>query len=96
MSHHVRNQLDEIKRAEIERLRHLASMKNNIENGIVNENHSRGASHGGNSVDDSDVAHLDHQNPHTFEIEDLKKLIAKTSQVSTTKIFVIKIKRVIS
>ncbi|XP_044731473.1 nucleobindin-2 isoform X2 [Chrysoperla carnea] len=80
VSHHVRNQLDEIKRAEIERLRHLASLKNNIENGIVNENHSRGASHGGNSIDDSDVEHLDHQNPHTFEIEDLKKLIAKTSQ----------------
>lgn len=28
----------------------------------------------------SDPKHVDHDNPHTFEIEDLKKLIQKTSE----------------
>lgn len=28
----------------------------------------------------SDNRHVDHENPHTFEIEDLKKLIHKTSE----------------
>lgn len=28
----------------------------------------------------SDHRHVDHENPHTFEIDDLKKLIQKTSE----------------
>lgn len=28
----------------------------------------------------ADHRHVDHENPHTFEIEDLKKLIHKTSE----------------
>lgn len=28
----------------------------------------------------SEPKHVDHENPHTFEIEDLKKLIHKTSE----------------
>lgn len=67
VSHQVRNRLDEIKRAEVERLRHLASKKQELENGF-DSNHLK--------IDQ----HLDHGNPHTFEIEDLKKLIEKTSQ----------------
>ena len=27
-----------------------------------------------------DSQHLDHKNPHTFEVEDLKKLIQKTTE----------------
>lgn len=70
--------MDEIKRAELERLRHLANKKYEIENGL-NFSHEKvgfGA---------PDKEHLDHENPHTFEIEDLKKLIAKSTKVS--KIF---------
>ncbi|KAI4469754.1 nucleobindin [Holotrichia oblita] len=33
-----------------------------------------------NSIEDPTHHHLDHANPHTFEIEDLKKLIAKTTE----------------
>lgn len=65
--HNVRTQLDEIKRREMERLKHLATLQyeltNNLNSDKEKEHH----------------AHLDHKNPHTFEIEDLKKLIKKTS-----------------
>lgn len=50
--------MDEIKREELERLRHLATKQNELTNGI-------------------DTEHLDLKNTHTFEIQDLKKLIAK-------------------
>lgn len=68
VSHHVRNRLDEIKRVELERLRHLVEQKRKLEDT--------------NAIDTEDPTHnhLDHSNPHTFEIEDLKKLIAKTAQ----------------
>ncbi|CAB3225972.1 unnamed protein product [Arctia plantaginis] len=67
VNHNVRTKLDEIKRRELERLRHLATkqfeLTNNLEPmGKVPTNE-----------------HLDHVNPHTFEIEDLKKLIKKTT-----------------
>lgn len=66
VSHHVRTRLDEIKRIELERLKELAEQKRKLEDP--------------NSIDDDPVHHhLDHNNPHTFEIEDLKKLIAKTT-----------------
>lgn len=66
VSHHVRTRLDEIKRVELERLKDLVQKKRQLEdpNSIV---------------DDPIHHHVDHSNPHTFEIEDLKKLIAKTT-----------------
>lgn len=64
VSHNVRSKLDEIKRQELERLRHLAIKQYELSNGI--------------DVDHMKIPeHLDHINPHTFEIDDLKKLIAK-------------------
>lgn len=66
VSHHVRTRLDEIKRTELERLRMLMMKKQELM-----EN---------NNVDDPMHHHLDHENPHTFEIEDLKKLIVKTTE----------------
>ncbi|KAJ8965567.1 hypothetical protein NQ314_004026 [Rhamnusium bicolor] len=67
VSHHVRTRLDEIKRVELDRLRELTEKKIKLENP--------------NSIDQDPVHHhLDHSNPHTFEIEDLKKLIAKTTE----------------
>uniref|UniRef100_A0ABD2WS93 EF-hand domain-containing protein n=1 Tax=Trichogramma kaykai TaxID=54128 RepID=A0ABD2WS93_9HYME len=67
VNHHVRNKLDELKRTELERLRHLATQEYELQNGI-NRDHLK------------IPEHLDHQNPHTFEIDDLKKLIAKTTK----------------
>ncbi|XP_018322943.1 nucleobindin-2 [Agrilus planipennis] len=68
VSHHVRTKLDEIKRTEMERLRNLVEKKNGLAEGnyIEDPNHGR-------------LDHLDHSS-HTFEIEDLKKLIAKTTE----------------
>lgn len=66
VSHHVRTRLDEIKRVELERLKELVQKKRQLEDP--------------NSIIDDPVHHhIDHDNPHTFEIEDLKKLIAKTT-----------------
>lgn len=65
VSHHVRTRLDEIKRTELARLRDLVEKKKEILE---------------NNVDHPSHHHVDHKNPHTFEIEDLKKLIAKTTQ----------------
>lgn len=64
VSHHIRTKLDEIKRAELQRLRELVAKKNEL---LENS-------------DDPTHHHLDHLNPHTFEIEDLKRLISKTTQ----------------
>lgn len=64
MDHKVRSQLDELKREELERLRHLATKEHNLMNNL-NLEHLKIAEH------------LDHSNKHTFEIDDLKKLIAK-------------------
>lgn len=66
VSHHVRTRLDEIKRVELQRLKELVEKKRQLEDP--------------NSILDDPVHHhIDHDNPHTFEIEDLKKLIAKTT-----------------
>lgn len=73
VSHKVRSRLDELKRYELERLRHLATKQYEIENGLNTSQGKVGALH-------ADKQHLDHVNPHTFEIEDLKKLIAKSTQ----------------
>lgn len=64
VDHKVRTKLDELKREELERLRHLATKEHNLMNGL-DMNHLKIAEH------------LDHSNKHTFEIDDLKKLIAK-------------------
>lgn len=64
MDHKVRTKLDELKREELERLRHLATKEHNLRNGL-------------DMVHLKIAEHLDHSNTHTFEIDDLKKLIAK-------------------
>ncbi|XP_012526825.1 nucleobindin-2 isoform X3 [Monomorium pharaonis] len=67
VDHKIRTRLDELKREELERLRHLATKEHNLVNGL--------------DVDHLKIAeYLDHSNTHTFEIEDLKKLIAKTTK----------------
>ncbi|XP_050312454.1 nucleobindin-1 [Anthonomus grandis grandis] len=66
VSHFVRTKLDEIKRLELQRLKELTEKKRQLENGI-------------DDAEDPVHHHLDQSNPHTFEIEDLKKLIAKTT-----------------
>lgn len=68
VDHKVRTKLDELKREELERLRHLATMEYNLVNGLDME-HLKIAEH------------LDHANTNTFEIDDLKKLIAKVGQL---------------
>lgn len=70
VNHNVRNKLDELKRQELERLRHLATKQFELQNELDTD-------HAKVSIQ---VEHLDHNNPHTFEIEDLKKLIIKTSE----------------
>ena len=67
MNHHVRTKLDEIKRRELERLRSLAKKEFELENEIDRDHLKINQ-------------HLDHANEHTFEIEDLKKLIKKTAE----------------
>ncbi|OAD59609.1 Nucleobindin-2 [Eufriesea mexicana] len=67
VSHNIRSKLDEIKRIELERLRHLATEENELRNGL--------------DIKHLKVPeHLDHTNTRSFEIQDLKKLIAKTSR----------------
>uniref|UniRef100_A0A8C5HUM8 Nucleobindin-2-like n=1 Tax=Gouania willdenowi TaxID=441366 RepID=A0A8C5HUM8_GOUWI len=67
VSHHVRTKLDEIKRQEVNRLRTLIKAKHDLE--------------GGNDIAVDHQAllkqfeYLNHMNPHTFEVEDLDRLI---------------------
>ncbi|XP_060809483.1 nucleobindin-2 isoform X2 [Amyelois transitella] len=68
VNHNVRTKLDEIKRRELERLRHLATKQYELTNNLD--------AHMGKVPSNE---HLDHANPHTFEIEDLKRLIKKTT-----------------
>ncbi|XP_004535529.1 nucleobindin-2 [Ceratitis capitata] len=67
VNHHVRSKLDEIKRREVERLRKLVNQEYELENEIDRDHLKI-------------PQHIDHHNEHTFEIEDLKKLIKKTSE----------------
>lgn len=67
VNHNVRSRLDELKRIELQRLRELATKQFELTNEI-DRDHMKIAEH------------VDHENQHTFEIEDLKKLILKTSQ----------------
>lgn len=70
VNHGVRSRLDEIKRRELERLRHLATRQYELDNHLDVDADRPG----------TDSEHLDHRNPHTFEIEDLKRLIQKTTK----------------
>uniref|UniRef100_A0A1Q3FJZ9 Protein with signal anchor n=2 Tax=Culex tarsalis TaxID=7177 RepID=A0A1Q3FJZ9_CULTA len=67
VNHNVRSRLDELKRIELQRLRELATRQFELTNEI-DRDHMKISEH------------VDHDNQHTFEIEDLKKLILKTSQ----------------
>lgn len=72
VSHHVRTKLDEIKRIELERLKDLVEKKKKLTEKIESAK--------GKVMDDVDHNHVDSSNVYTFEIEDLKKLIAKVQQ----------------
>lgn len=61
-SHHIRTRLDELKRKEIESQRQLLRKQEDLRRGIHREYW--------NPLNDRD-------NPHTFEVDDLKKLLAK-------------------
>ncbi|XP_035721862.1 nucleobindin-2-like [Vespa mandarinia] len=67
VNYKIRTRLDELKREELERLRHLAIKENQLNNGL-DLKHLKIAEH------------LDHSNTRSFEINDLKKLIAKTTE----------------
>lgn len=69
VNRNIRTKLDEIKRTEVERLRHLVTKHFELTNNL-DAAHAKIA---------SQAEHLDHSNPHTFEIDDLKKLIFKTT-----------------
>ncbi|XP_046641924.1 nucleobindin-2-like isoform X2 [Daphnia pulicaria] len=69
VNHHVRNKLDELKRQEMERLRHLAMEEYERSRGL-------GIPHDGRL---KIPGHLDHKSP-SFESEDLRKLIVQTSK----------------
>ena len=64
VNHNVRSKLDELKRQELERLRHLAMQQYEHENGIDRKHMKI-------------PMHVDPKNPHTFEAEDLRKLIVQ-------------------
>ncbi|KAF6201640.1 hypothetical protein GE061_004033, partial [Apolygus lucorum] len=62
VNHHVRTKLDELKRTELTRLRDLMKMQEERKKAEEDPDH-----HG----------HLDHSNPHTFEVQDLQMLMNK-------------------
>uniref|UniRef100_A0AAX7TR55 EF-hand domain-containing protein n=1 Tax=Astatotilapia calliptera TaxID=8154 RepID=A0AAX7TR55_ASTCA len=72
VSHHVRTKLDELKRQEVNRLRTLIKAKQDLE--------------GGNDIAVDHQAllkqfeYLNHMNPHTFEVEDLDRLIRSATK----------------
>ncbi|KAJ7998181.1 hypothetical protein DPEC_G00219930 [Dallia pectoralis] len=65
VGHNVRTKLDELKRQEVNRLRMLIKTKQDVE--------------GGNDINHmallQQFEYMNHMNPHTFEVEDLDKLI---------------------
>ncbi|CAL8119902.1 unnamed protein product [Orchesella dallaii] len=67
VNHNVRTKLDELKRQELERLRQIAMRQYEHDNGIDRKHMKI-------------PAHLDPNNPHTFEAEDLRKLIVQTTR----------------
>lgn len=69
VNHQVRSKLDELKRQEMERLRHLAVQEYERARGL-------GIPHDGRL---KIPGHIDHKSP-SFETEDLRKLIVQTSK----------------
>lgn len=67
VAHHVREKLDEIKRKEVNRLRVLAKERMKQMQGIQ-------------KIDESVLHHVDVQNPHSFEMKDLERLIQKATK----------------
>jgi len=72
VKHDVRSKLDELKRAELERLRHYIRKQAELKQGLDPD-------HIKNIADQT--GHIDGSNPHSFEIADLEKLIAKVSRL---------------
>ncbi|XP_067090850.1 nucleobindin-2b isoform X2 [Osmerus mordax] len=67
VSHHVRTKLDELKRQEVNRLRMLIKAKQDAEGkNDINIDHQSLL---------KQFEYLNHMNPHTFEVEDLDRLI---------------------
>lgn len=67
VNHHVRTKLDELKRQELERLRQIKKQMLFEQENSLDPKHMKIAEH------------IDHANPHSFEIADLQKLIAKVT-----------------
>ncbi|KAF3855192.1 hypothetical protein F7725_023247 [Dissostichus mawsoni] len=72
VQHNFRTKLDELKREEMNRLRMLIKVKHDIQGGS------------GRTVDHQSLLkqfeHLSHQNPNTFEVEDLDQLIQSATK----------------
>uniref|UniRef100_A0A8D8S0G7 Nucleobindin-2 n=1 Tax=Cacopsylla melanoneura TaxID=428564 RepID=A0A8D8S0G7_9HEMI len=64
VNHQVRSKLDELKRTELDRLRELAKRQYELSEGVAVADAPR---------------HVDHNNPHSFEINDLHKLIVQVT-----------------
>jgi nucleobindin len=80
VNHNVRSKLDELKRQEMERLRHLAVKEYEIKQAQLVEHENDDEGDDENEIDHDSKKlpyHLDHHNPHSFEIEDLRKLIVQ-------------------
>ncbi|XP_034089202.1 nucleobindin-2-like isoform X1 [Gymnodraco acuticeps] len=72
VQHNFRTKLDELKREEMNRLRMLIKVKHDIQGGS------------GRTIDHQSLLkqfeHLSHQNPNTFEVEDLDQLIQSATK----------------
>ncbi|CAG2103922.1 unnamed protein product [Medioppia subpectinata] len=81
VSHSVRNKLDELKRIEMDRLRVLARKEQALEarEGGEDDSGRRWRTLGADSHS-IDAEHVDHANPHSFEAQDLQKLIVSASR----------------
>ncbi|XP_065348786.1 nucleobindin-2 isoform X2 [Cloeon dipterum] len=84
VNHNIRSKLDELKRTEMERLRHLAIKEYELKQAEKYENERTHGDGDENEIDHGPKIklphHLDHINPHSFEIEDLRKLIVQTTK----------------
>uniref|UniRef100_A0A671UIQ6 Nucleobindin 2a n=1 Tax=Sparus aurata TaxID=8175 RepID=A0A671UIQ6_SPAAU len=69
VSHHVRTKLDELKRQEVNRLRTLIKAKQDLEGGNVDHQALL-----------KQFEYLNHMNPHTFEVDDLDRLIRSATK----------------
>ncbi|KAM9409283.1 nucleobindin-2a isoform 2-T2 [Pholidichthys leucotaenia] len=70
VSHHVRTKLDELKRQEVNRLRTLIKAKQDLEGDIAVDHQALL----------KQFEYLNHMNPHTFEVEDLDRLIKSATK----------------